>query len=131
MNTKVTSLALSKRLKELGVKQESMFYWNILNGKPELEGGRAIYETDGKRFGKEVISYSAFLAEELGELLPDMIDKDNDLYWFIIERYNKKFKKWVLSYKGLWGKRLKVVVSESLSEGMALMVIYLKEQNLI
>jgi hypothetical protein len=86
LEDQVTSLELSKRLKELGVKQESLFWWVVLDVKhplyevhretrrPEdlqklLSGtiirGRDAYE---KVFG-EFIHYSAFTVAELGEML--------------------------------------------------------------
>ena len=73
-----TSLELSKRLKEAGVEQKSCFYWNapvpetfkteqekmaLKNIEPE------IYQA-GLSWGKHFENYSAFLASELGEILP-------------------------------------------------------------
>lgn len=73
LEDQVCSLKLAKRLKELGVKQESQFYWinppNAFpwylrwiktNGRPSqtmLDDGRAV---------------SAFTVAELGEMLPDI-----------------------------------------------------------
>ncbi len=75
----VTSLEISKKLKYLGVKQESQFEWVKMYSfneykvlwKPTLH-----YETE---------SYSAFLASELGELLPSSVKThrsfDNPREW--------------------------------------------------
>ena len=66
MKNKVTSLKLSKKLKELGVKQESEFWWvdDILSFpvKPYLS-----YKNNDN------VICSAFLSCELGEMLPDFI----------------------------------------------------------
>lgn len=73
----VTSLELSKRLKELGVKQESLFYWCNF-GKDDWRGvyyngvdetltyaGTSCFEKDECRD-----LASAFTVAELGEMLP-------------------------------------------------------------
>lgn len=63
MNNHVTSQPLSKRLKEAGVEQESLFYWIWVGHtfmpmmERELDGG------DDEQ-------YSAFLASELLDMLP-------------------------------------------------------------
>lgn len=64
----VVSLELAKRLKELKVRQESLFYWfsNATTGVWQLfpkEGGPDIYPFEDK--------VSAFTVAELGEYLPD------------------------------------------------------------
>ena len=53
----VSNLEYSQRLKELGVKQESLFYWSF------IQDGRWILEK-GKGWGD---TYSAFTVAELGE----------------------------------------------------------------
>lgn len=65
MNNHVTNLELSKKLAELGVKQDSEFYWVKHNYDWfELEySGNKHYELTGEY-------YSAFLSTELGEMLP-------------------------------------------------------------
>ena len=70
--THVTSLELSKRLKELGVKQESLFYWiNFEENRPEVCYFRETNFTNTHKI-------SAFLASELGEMLPYYIEYDSD-----------------------------------------------------
>lgn len=61
----VTSLEISKKLKELGVKQNSLFYWQSFNDFKD----KAILSY-GKEFSK-ADSISAFTVAELGELLPN------------------------------------------------------------
>ena len=82
IENQVSSLKLSKRLKELGVKQESVWAWKVVveywGAKPKTklvnEGG-----TDNEKIvnGKELHYsekyYSAFTVVELGEKLPDYI----------------------------------------------------------
>ena len=73
LEQQVCSLELAQKLKELGVKQESLFYWTYSNmfGNitfylqyfPEIEGGYDGLEND----------VSAFTVAELGEMLPEGI----------------------------------------------------------
>jgi len=68
LENQVCSLELSKRLKELGVKQVSLFYWFFLNGK--------WYVSDKDREGyREMVS--AFTVAELGEMLPNYVSTSN------------------------------------------------------
>ena len=67
LKEQVCSLELAKELKELGVKQESLFWWDgytnfedeikLEYGKPDFVAGDAMF-------------YSAFTVAELGEMLP-------------------------------------------------------------
>ena len=100
IETKVTSLELSKRLKELGIPQISEFYWwtdrygvgtdNNLNVQDHIPDN----PKDGWRY------CSAFLAEELGELLPPIIKKDGRTYWlrFFKEWNITQGKEWLIVY---------------------------------
>lgn len=70
LEQQVTSLEISKRLKELGVKQESLFYWSRVNYDKVLweilrDGGYI-----SKIGEEEVPHFSAFTVAELGEMLP-------------------------------------------------------------
>lgn len=62
----VTNLELSRKLKEAGVKQDSLFYWNgsIISRDLMLKDKKDEVITKG-------YIYSAFTAGELGELLPN------------------------------------------------------------
>ena len=82
LSKQVTSLKLSKKLKKLGAKQESVWYWTDLTGVKTKVGGRFyttdwyitdnnLAEIDKVIFGKHYIS--AFLPVELGERLPEGI----------------------------------------------------------
>jgi len=69
LEDQVTSLALSKRLKELGVKQDSLFHWKDDRGYGYPEDWIIIEGRPGLR-----TSCSAFTVAELGELLPWYVD---------------------------------------------------------
>ena len=88
----VVNSELSKKLKELGVKQESYFHWgnppfakdgfNILHFDEWQDSAKCGYDT-----------YSAFLASELGEMLPETIDHPAQLC---------KFKLYINKFRGDW-----------------------------
>ena len=80
----VCSLELAKRLKELGVKQKSLFYWTTFENhsspieKRNIEHKTIIGEWEKsdykeRSFLKKIKFYSAFTVAELGEMLPAMI----------------------------------------------------------
>ena len=60
------SLDWSRKLKALGVPQESAFYWC----ESEM-GGMSVQIIGVNGFGKEHAHFSAFTVAELGEMLPD------------------------------------------------------------
>jgi hypothetical protein len=60
LENQVVSLDLAKRLKELGVKQESLFAWDMAAKEPKLQFA------NGNLSNTEI---SAFTVAELGELL--------------------------------------------------------------
>ena len=68
LKEQVISVANAKRLKELGVKQDSLFYWVIsLTTNYHIsytEGDKSLLPQDRNDF------YAAFTVAELGELLP-------------------------------------------------------------
>jgi hypothetical protein len=74
LEQQVCSLDLAKRLKELGVKQESYFYWATYKlDKPDKSFKNGIFLTHTLgRFANSLIIpvASAFTVAELGEMLP-------------------------------------------------------------
>src|SRR5213080_1394008 len=64
LEEQVTSLELAKKLKELGVPQESLYYWYTSEfGEPHIEHKPSNNVRDWE-------SVSAFTVAELGEMLP-------------------------------------------------------------
>lgn len=80
LNKQVVSLELAKKLKSLGVKQESLFVWLFRNYKlsnPPQENWDVELR---QRYYKVGEQYSAFTVAELGEMLPRQIcDQDQKL----------------------------------------------------
>jgi len=115
----VCSLKLSKKLKKLGVTQESRFYWWKFDGKYHLSfrfGERIICISNFNFFttyGHKTEEYcSAFTASELGEMLPQEIfiegnhycgDYINNNFWLEFNRdcelsKTKIMKGWIYFY---------------------------------
>ena len=97
LSEQVVSLDLAKRLKELGVKQESSFYYDyaphVNNGKPLDDPIISFWRLPpwcafGNRPNKDDF-VSAFTVAELGELLPDWQEtvKRADKDWVCIIRH--------------------------------------------
>ncbi len=75
LENQVCSLELSKELKELGVKHESLFWYTVyVNQTYDIH-----YQFDSKHIPPA--HYSAFTVAELGELLPDFIEIERDCYF--------------------------------------------------
>lgn len=123
----VCSLELSKRLKELGVKQESYFYWwqceeyYCSDEKCKYRhGGIETSEADNLE------NYSAFTASELGELLPIKLNEKYLLqrrcarngWWIYYSNCNKEDDK-----NAYW--------SANEANARAKMLIHLLENNLM
>jgi len=97
IESQVVSLELAKKLAELGIKQESLWYWGRW-GK--------IWELVQTNPQANLDKYSAFSVAELGELLPMAIDYKDDCfppdddpqrYWLDIQ---KQSRGWQVDY--LW-----------------------------
>jgi hypothetical protein len=68
LENQVVSLELAQKLKELGVKQESLFHWSRGDNHGGLEVRYRQYVSE--KDGEAVEHCSAFTVAELGEMLP-------------------------------------------------------------
>jgi hypothetical protein len=117
LEKQVCSLELAKKLKELGLKQESYFWWfqNARNGNWMMGDASDAIKKDGK---KEIPSYSAFTVAELGEMLPRE-------EWGA-DSMSKKYR--------VWWKRAPVEtdwIENTEADARAEMLVYLLENKLI
>jgi len=72
LENQVVSLELAKKLKELGFKQESLFWWRVWNdGRAEADylGGYTPKELGENKEMEFEGFYSAYTVAELGELI--------------------------------------------------------------
>ena len=127
MEWQVCSLESSKRLKELGVKQESLFLWFVHErvNEPDYKDCLCVSSENNKWNYPEVDwnHYAAFTVAELGEMLPD---------WFYSQRLDGD-RGWVCDgdremnpnpYIECW-------TNNTEAEVRAKMLIHLIENNLI
>lgn len=127
LKDQVCSLELAIKLKELGFKQDSLFWW-IDDYKGDRKNCELIYN-ENKKKKSEVIDFvcSAFTVAELGVILPYdclyckryttiTVDPDSDK----LEYYE--------CFGGLTKERFS---AKTMVDCMAKMLIYLKENNLI
>ncbi len=141
----VCALELARRLYELGVKQDSLFYWE--------RGYLAQITTDWRlMFGHQYNEYvSAFNVAELGEMLPNSVllpgMEPFDNFRIEINKfksvgdYQKITNNWIVSYEcdtthpgGVpWARRRLTsnIHDPNLANAMAKMLIYLIENKLI
>ena len=106
----LSSLEPSKKLKELGVKQESLFWW--YDG--ELE-----YHSDSQPSKSTFEQCSAFTVAELGEMLP-----------IGIHTYQRPLDGWGCLSEHQFGKDI-IEVEKKMADAMAKMLIYLLEHGLL
>ena len=126
LESQVISLEMARQLKELGVKQESAFYWHWGNTE------RWINDFGGSKEGF-VPSASAFTVAELGELLPFQIEVDDHVYWMVVNQYSSG--EWVYNYERTDGEEYPDGCSEFINHNEATarakMLIHLIENKVI
>ncbi len=125
MEKHVTSLELSKRLKELGVKQKLLFWHELNNIDGGIGTGEIVYSKDMSVPVYYSYGYvSSFLASELGEMLPERLF---DRYHLNISRIHNV---WVVQYS--YGLEIEVTSqADTLVNAIAKATIYLLEQGII
>ncbi len=118
----VTTLETSKRLKELGVKQGSCFYYGV--NSHDLKTISLSQNPDDRD-----IILSAFTAEEIGEMLPESVNG------FELNIHKEHNNDWYVAYRRpnpLFSSDFVTVDNgKSLAEAMALTYIQLKEKGII
>ena len=124
LKNQVCSLELAKRLKELGVKQESLWWWRDGAGVclrctlyPAQFDTQDVYQ-----------AYAAFTVAELGEMLPfDPRDDQDDIVPHVNDN-KKRHGKWTITYyaEGVYHE-----MAPSEADARAAMLIYLLENGLL
>jgi len=104
LEDQVVSLALAKRLKELSVKQDSLFWWR----KNSMASEPGVYYIPDREMmnlavlsGKLELECAAFTVAELGEMLPRRLPwESKDLFLIVyLEIYPLGTRKgWLVNY---------------------------------
>ena len=118
IEAQVTSLELAKKLKELGVKQDSAWYWNK-DGVLCLHG----LQEDSRYTDEEV---AAFTVAELGEKLPLIDQKYNMTYEVRACAVTRHL--WNISYHGgsdnrILGNHVRMAETEANARAKMLIVV--------
>lgn len=135
LESQVVSLELAQKLKELGVKQESLYqhaeYRHGIN-QPNWEWRitDSLYEGDYDHYRNEC---SAFTVAELGEMLPEEYPTDSDSQLTIWKFWSVKDKNawWVRYNNDLLKKVYHTEYADTEADARAKMLIYLLENKLI
>lgn len=101
LEQQVTSLELSKRLKELGVRQESIFHWiKAYYDEDDCYVNEPVWLITPKYNSSDsnIVDFvSAFTVAELGELLPTDIKLQGEVAWFET-RKKTTTGSWIVAY---------------------------------
>ena len=140
LEQQVCSLELAKKLKELGIKQKSYFYWKTdltteksqhymkpyLSEEPdEYAKLKKIGSIPDLVYQHYVELYSAFTVAELGEMLPNSFTFEDVGFWLKQIRGKHFFQ---ISYEG--ETLLNRLSANTEADARAKMLIYLLENSL-
>jgi hypothetical protein len=133
LENQVCSLELAKQLKELGVKQESLYFWCQQEGQnpgiiPKAKAKRIL------SWHKEIVS--AFTVAELGEMLPDKLANEEYLALHCIKtrKMSEEYKpiyKIFFAPAGATPKRIHEQNAFTEADARAKILIYLLKNNLL
>ncbi len=142
LKEQVCSLELAKKLKDLGVKQESLWWWIKYKRMPNnsiiwvINNGN-IKDSNEYSF-IEKIKFSTFTVAELGEMLPVFVlgDKEEDIPHMWCVQYFKEGgntkETWQWSCQLTQGEcYIHQVRADTEADVRAMMLIYLLEKGLV
>lgn len=125
LEDQVCSLELSKKLKELGLNQDTYWYWGNLATQDDFQ---LLPHHAG--IGISTKTFAAFTVAELGEMLPSVITDKNE--GFVLDQ--AKSRQIVGGYALLYrnhGNILHSIVADTEANARAKMLCYLLENKLI
>lgn len=132
LEQQVTSLEISKRLKELGVKQEGIFDWCEIdeNDWMLLLRKQKEFEALREKYGDNEAVVSAFTVAELGEMLPkSQKTKEGILDLWCVKLHNDTWATVYLKTGDNYSEYDQYADTEADARGKLL--IYLLENNLL
>ncbi|HEY0140384.1 MAG TPA: hypothetical protein VGF48_05775 [Thermoanaerobaculia bacterium] len=132
LEKQVCSPDRAKRLKELGVKQESLFVWSAWSDHAPAEHTdchELHWEVTPKHEGSLGERYSAFTVAELGEMLPKSFRDEQRIKWFVAFHWSPVGAR--VSYENADEIELHALVEATEADARAKMLIYLIENNLL
>ena len=138
LEQQVINLELAKKLKELGIKQSSIFAWEKMCGKKNwnlmygsLDDIHPVdWDSYAKTYHAESVIVSAFTVAELGEVLPNNLYVKKVPYWLQFEIKNSQGG-WSCQYRNMGRETLKFFEEETMVNSGAKMLCYLIEKGLL
>ncbi len=140
LEQQVCGLELSKKLKELGVKQESLFRWclRVPSGttpdEQRKDGINYLIANDERIAASKMYlpEYAAFTAAELGEMLPTVIEQGVGGTDGLLRCSKLLQGAWSVVYEETNGDEyVPAVEADNEADARAKMLIYLIENKLI
>jgi len=119
LEDQVISIKLATKLKELGVKQESVWWWNHIIQEEDLDE----WMLDDFNHGS---GSSAFTVAELGELLPNGLVTGRRKQWFSVTQNG-----YIYFDDGTWFEHFSVIRGDTEANARAKALIWLKENKLL
>lgn len=135
LEQQVCSLDLAKRLKELGVNQDSIYIWTTRTEPATLWSLDRYEEHFGDDIGSGYDEFPSFTVAELGEMLPESVNPKND-YEYFLEIGHDSYG-WYIVYRSepdeerIMSDLGEILRDDSEANARAKMLIYLIENNLI
>lgn len=137
LEQQVVSLELAQKLKELGVKQESIFFY-----RGEDEEGKKLrgadttlnYSAYPKDHNQYTNAISAFTAAELGEVLPEKLYHStygNFYNYYLTIQHEDGWRVWYESMSSADGSFFPDITADTEADARAKMMVYLLENSLI
>ena len=131
LSQQVVSLELSKKLKDLGVKQESAFYWQKYIGQ---FGPMETRLYNHKDIASPTLweNIAAFTVAELGEMLPKSVKFQNH-EWFLELNCDLTGINYIRSYgyESEMGILEDEIIGDTEADARAAMLIHLIEQGIV
>lgn len=121
IENQVCSLELAKRLKELGVKQESSLFWTERWMPHQTQD----WLLDLNRHGNQI---AAFTVAELGEMIPEKINFREP---YLVELPTRVGDGWVYELPIVAPPTLEVTTASTEADARAKMLVYLLETKLV
>lgn len=130
LENQVCSLEHAKKLKELGVKQESLWWWGIT----KKDKAFVLWDTFHKnQFYREedYFVYSAFTVAELGEMLPPLvkIEEAPSLNKYFLMHYDIRKSETIISLKNYTSGVYLLFKCDTEANARAKMLIWLIENK--
>jgi len=126
----VVSLELAKRLKEVGVRQESMLFWVRWKDKDKWSiRCPDEYMREEWKFSPLVECYSAYTAAELTEKLPERIRVDDRCFYLVVYELSNSYK---VDYECILFDGIKTLCEfegRKLSDALAQALIWWREKG--